>query len=183
MLSGETAIGKYPVESVRMMERIIVATEASASKEGSAAESLARSTLRGGMVGRQSGSVGRALAEAAVFAAEELGCRSIVVFTISGHIARRVAALRPRQRVIALTPQETSYRQLAITWGLEPYPLEDFTPVSDEMLALGDRALLRFGLAEPGEAIVVTAGRMPDLAISTAMKLHRVGDVNPTKAT
>ena len=177
MLSGETAVGKYPVESVRMMDRIIVATEESAAKEGNAAGDLAKTAFLHGMIGRQSGSVGRALAEAAAFAADELGCRSIVVFTISGHMARRVAALRPRQRVIALTPEESSYRQLAITWGAEPFLLEDFTNLSKELLASGDRILLRNRLAEPGEPIVVTAGRMPDMAISTAMKLHRVADI------
>jgi pyruvate kinase len=177
MLSGETAIGRYPVEAVEMMVRIIRTTEASLRTGPAAEESHVRAALLRGMIGRQSGSIGRAIAEAAVFAAEELGCRLIVVFTQSGHMARRVAALRPRQRIIALTPLESSYKQLPITWGVEPFPLEDFSAVSDEMLQSGDRALLKYGLAEPGEAVVVMAGRMPDLAISTSMKLHHVGDL------
>lgn len=185
MLSGETAVGCYPVAAVRMMDRIIVSAEdaggqadlwsTSLNREVEGGPHAALGRIRRMTLGRQTGSVGRAISEAAVFAAEELGCRSIVVFTLSGRMARRLAALRPRQRVVALTPDERSYRQLAVTWGVEPYPLEDFSPVSHEMLVSGDRTLLRYGLAQAGERIVVMAGRMPDLAISTSMKVHIVG--------
>jgi pyruvate kinase len=176
MLSGETAVGQFPVEAVKMMDRIIVSTEIAGAQQSSARLGPNNTTavIRQMVFGQQTGSIGRAIAEAAAFAADELNTRLIVVFTISGHMARRLAALRPRQRIIALTPREDTHRQLALTWGVEPYPLEEFSGVSDEMLACGDRALLRYGLAELGETIVVMAGRMPDVAISTAMKLHVV---------
>lgn len=175
MLSEETAVGRFPREAVAMMDKIIRSAEQmylSTDLLTGAAPIIRRLAL-----GRQSGSIGRAIAEAAVFAAEEIGSRLIVVFTQSGHMARRVAALRPRQRIIALTPLEESYRQLAITWGVEPYPLENFSPVSDEMLACGDRALLRYNLARAGERVIVMAGQMPDIAISTSMKVHVVGQL------
>ncbi len=168
MLSGETAVGRFPVEAVTMMERIIRTTEEITNP--------AREVMRQATVGRGSGSVGRAISEAALYAAEELGSRLIVVITHSGHMARRAAAIRPQQRVIALTSVEQSYRQLAATWGVEPYLLA--CPVdADDLLARADHALLEWGLAERGETIIVMAGRLNDVTISHSMKLHRVGDL------
>jgi pyruvate kinase len=88
-----------------------------------------------------------------------------------------MAALRPRQRIIALTPVPESYRKLAITWGVEPYLLEGVSVESSELLAHADRSLIEYGLAERGENVVVMAGRMKDLAISLSMKLHQVGEL------
>jgi len=169
MLSGETAVGKFAVESVQMMDRIIRATEET--------ENPSREVMRQSMFGRASGSYGRALAEAAIYAAEEVNCSLIVVMTISGHMSRRVAALRPHQRIIALTPTESSYQQLAVSWGIEPYLLKGCAPDADDLLAHADRALLDYRLAERGENIVAMAGRMKDLSISLSMKLHHVGDL------
>ena len=168
MLSGETAVGKYPVEAVEMMDRIIRATEEMAQP--------ASTHIRQTVFGQRSGSYGRAVAEAAAFAAEEAGCRLIVVITQSGHMARRIAALRPRQRIIALTPSEAALRQLAILWGVEPFLLEECPPASDDLLTRADRALLEYRLAERDEAVVVMAGRLSDVSISLSMKLHQVGE-------
>jgi pyruvate kinase len=137
----------------------------------------AQTAFRQTMFGRHSGSVGRAIAEAALFAAEEIGSHSIVVITQSGHMARRIAALRPRQRIIALTPLAESCRQLAVTWGIESYVLTDCSIDSQEMIVSADRALLDLGLAERGETVVMMAGRLADRALSLSMKLHRVGDL------
>ena len=168
MLSGETAVGKYPVEAVKMMDRIIRATEEMAQPAGT--------RMRQTIFGQRSGSYGRAVSEAAVFAAEEAGCRLIVVITQSGHMARRIAALRPRQRIIALTPSETSLRQLALLWGVEPFLLEACAPAAADLLRRADRALLEYKVAERGEAVVVMAGRLSDVTISLSMKLHQVGE-------
>jgi pyruvate kinase len=169
MLSGETAIGRFPVQSVAMMDRIIRATEQM--------EHPMSAVMRERMFGRGSGSYGRAVSEAAVFAAEEVGCRLIVVITQSGHMARRIAALRPRQRIIALTPDEQTRRQLAVLWGVEPYALDDCAPESNDLLVCADRALLEYKLAERGEGVVVMAGRLNDVTISLSMKLHLVGEL------
>jgi pyruvate kinase len=170
MLSGETAVGRFPVETVVMMDRIIRSTE---EMEVPAREFMRRQA----MLGHSSGSLGRAIAEAAVYAAEEATCRSIVVITQSGHMARRLAALRPAQRIIALTPIAKSARQLAVVWGVEAYPLDDCTIESINLLECADRALLEQGLAERGETVVVMAGRLEDPIISLSMKLHHVGDL------
>jgi pyruvate kinase len=168
MLSGETAVGRFPVESVKMMDKIIRTTEEMAAP--------AQAVVKQSSYGRRSGSYGRAIAEAATFAAEEVGCRLIVVITQSGHMARRISALRPRQQIIALTPSEATRRQLAVLWGTESYRLDNCTAASDDLLVIADRALLGYGLAERGESVVVMAGRMKDVTISLSMKLHRVGE-------
>jgi pyruvate kinase len=169
MLSGETAIGRFPVETVAMMNRIICATEEMPQP--------ASATLRHTMYGRRSGSYGRAVSEAALFAAEEIGCRLIVVITQSGHMARRISGLRPRQRIIAFTPDELTRRQLAVMWGVEPYQLLTSAIESTDLLVCADRALLEFKLAERGESVVVMAGRLNDATISLSMKIHIVGEL------
>jgi pyruvate kinase len=169
MLSGETAVGKYPVETILVMDRIIRATEEMTPP--------ATAMLKQTVYGRRSGSYGRAVSEAAVFAAEEIGCKLIVVITQSGHMARRIAALRPRQRIIAFTMSDQTRRQLAVMWGVEPYVLEHCNPESDNLLAHADRALVELQLAGRGEAIVAMAGRLSDPLISLSMKLHVVGEL------
>jgi pyruvate kinase len=183
MLSAETAVGKYPVESVSMMDRIVRSTEAmtlSGAADMGGWESLRFADTMGDAArnkafGQKSGSIGRAVAEAAVFAAEEVGCRLIVVFTQSGHMARRVAAIRPRQQIVALTSAEQTRRQLSMTWGVQTYMLPPSDTASDQVLRSGDQALISYNLAKPGEKVVLMAGAMNDIAISTSMKLHRVG--------
>jgi pyruvate kinase len=169
MLSGETAVGRFPVETVVMMDRIIRSTEEMGVP--------ARETMRRAGMGSSTGSFGRAIAEAANFAAEEIDCRLIVVISQSGHMARRIAALRPRQRIIALTPVESSCRKLAASWGVEPYLLEAVSPESTQLLAHADEGLLRYELAERGENVIVMAGRFKDRSISLSMKIHQVGDL------
>ncbi len=167
MLSGETAVGRFPVESVRMMDRIVCCTEEMAAP--------AVTTVRQSLFGRKSGSFGRAVSEAALFAADEIGCRLIVVITDSGQMARRIAALRPRQRIIALSESDASQRQLAVTWGVEAHPLAIGAGVRTDLVRCADQILLEHKLAEPGETLVMMAGRLPDVSISLSMKIHRVG--------
>jgi len=182
MLSGETAVGRFPVEAVEMMDRIIRSAEEMGLPPSEVSAGGELGCLRGGpgvirqLMTRQSGSQGRAIAEAATFAAAEVDSRLIVVFSKSGIMARHIAALRPPQRIIALTSSEQTYRQLTLAWGAEPYMLEELPPDSDAILASGDRTLLRHNLADAGELVVLMTGQLVDAAISSSMKLHRVGD-------
>jgi len=169
MLSGETAVGKFPVETVIMMDRIICSTEQMGVP--------ARSLLRESVFGRQSGSYGSAVAQGAVYAADEARCGLIVVITHSGHMGRRIAALRPSQRIIALTSNAHTRRQLAVSWGVEPHSLESSESVSTRLLPLADRALLAEKLADRGEAVIVMAGRLTDAVLSLSMKIHTVGEL------
>src|SRR5258705_1737419 len=109
MLSGETATGKYPVAAVATMCRIIETAETRPQKE----------SIINKLVGKQSGRVSRALCEAAAFAADEMNTRIIAVFTESGLMARRMASLRPEQRIIALTSSREVINELSLIWGVE----------------------------------------------------------------
>lgn len=172
MLSGETATGQYAVAAVATMARIIETAET--RKE-------ARSIVSR-LVGKQSGHVSRALCEAAAFAADEMNTRVIAVFTESGLMARRLSALRPDQRIIALTSSREVMHELALIWGVEPV----FTPRSrstEELLKIGERSLLQAGLVQIGETIVIIAGRLSGLGLSSSVTLYTVaGDIHETVA-
>jgi pyruvate kinase len=167
MLSAETAVGAYPVQAVETMSRIISFTEASCPMD----------QHRELIHGQQKGTEGRAIAEAALYAAQELRAKVIVVFSKTGVMARNLAALRPAQRLIAFTPAPRPYAALAAIWGLEPHLL-DFTGRSHELLQRADEVLLSSGIARRGEMIIAMAGLLPEQpSISSMMKLHRVGDI------
>ncbi len=170
MLSGETATGKYPVAAIATMARIIEAAETRHEK-GSIVSKL---------VGRQTGRVSRALCEAAAFAADEMNTRLIAVFTESGLMARRLAALRPDQRIIALTSSREVINALSVIWGVESVQT---TPSrsTEEILKIGEQALLKADLVELGETIVVMAGRLSGLGLSSSVTLYTVeGDIHET---
>ncbi len=166
MLSAESAVGAYPVEAVATMARITGFTEANCLPAGRSHDLTH---------GRQQGTAGRAIAEAAVYAAQELNAGLIVVFSKSGKMARHLAALRPAQRIVVFTPLERSRNALAAVWGIEPHLL-NFDGDNADLLARADEALIRLGLAAPGETVVVMAGRIPNRqSLSSIMKLHQVG--------
>lgn len=166
MLSAETAIGVYPVKAVETMARIISFTETSHPQTDRFREAVDL---------RFTGQEGRAIAEAAVFAARELAANIIIVFSKSGTMARHIAALRPRQRIVAFTPNVRTRNALAAVWGLEPYVL-DFSGRSAELLTRADETLMTERIATRGETIVAMAGRIPEqMSISSMMKLHKVG--------
>ncbi len=173
MLSAETAVGDYPVAAVETMARIISFTE------GSCAAQLDRT--REVIHKLQKGTEGRAIAEAAVYAAQEIEAPLILVFSKSGTMARHLAALRPNTRVIAFTPQERSRNGLSAVWGLEPHLL-DFSCRGYELLARADEELIRLGLVQHGQMVIAMAGRLPDQpSLSSMMKLHKVGELEVTK--
>ena len=120
----------------------------------------------------QSGRVSRALCEAAAFAAEEMGTRVMAVLTESGLMARRLSALRPDQRIVALTNSRHVQNELALIWGVEALiaPSADST---EEILKSGERTLLEAGVVEPGEMIVVMAGRLSGLGLSSSVTLSQ----------
>ncbi len=172
MLSNETAAGQYPVAAVETMCRIIESAEAGREPDSNKVAKWA---------GRQSGRVSRALCEAAAFAAEEMGTKVTAVLTESGLMARRLSALRPEQRIVALTHTRNVQNELALIWGVESLiaPLGDST---EEMLKSGEKALLDAGAVEQGEMIVVMAGRLSGLGLSSSVTLFTVGgDMSPSR--
>lgn len=172
MLSNETATGDYPIAAVSTMSRIIESAETGREKP---AEDMAK------WLGKQSGRVSRALCEAAAFAAEEMGTSVTAVFTESGLMARRLSALRPQQRIIALTHRPEVLGELSLIWGVEPL-LTRKVETTEEMLKGGEQTLLEAGVVEKGEMIVVMAGRLSGLRLSTSVTIYTVaGNVGPTR--
>jgi pyruvate kinase len=169
MLSGETATGNYPVAAIATMARIIETAETRRQK---------RSILN--RVGRQSGHVSRALCEAAAFAGDEMNARLIAVFTESGLMARRLASLRPDQRIVALTPSPEAINELSLIWGVESVLMPP-SRSTEELLNVGEQKLLQGDLVDIGETIVIMAGTLSGLGLSSSVTLFTVeGDIHET---
>jgi len=145
MLSGETAIGEFPVEAVRTMDQV-----ARRAEEALVPEECLR---RVGTVGEAS----QAIARATVEIAQELGLKAIITSTISGHTTRMVARFRPRVPVVAATPDPATWRRMALVWGVVPLLVGRYDTV-EEMLALTTSAARDAGLVRKGDQVVVTAG-------------------------
>jgi pyruvate kinase len=165
MLSNETASGQYPTLSVETMCRIIETAEAGKEPDHDNVKKWA---------GRQSGRVSRALCEAAAFAAEEMQTRVTGVLTESGLMARRLSSLRPEQRIVALTNSHDVQNELALIWGVETL-LVPHAKTTEEMLRAGEKTLLESGAVEKGEMIVLMAGRLSGLGLSSSVTLFTVG--------
>ena len=165
MLSNETASGQYPVTAVETMGRIIQSAESGREPDIDKIMKWA---------GRQSGRVSRALSEAAAFAADEMGTRVTAVLTESGLMARRLSALRAGQRIVALTDSENVRNELALIWGVESLIMAH-AGSTEEMLKVGEKTLLENGVVEKGEMIVIMAGRLSGLGLSSSVTLFTVG--------
>ena len=165
MLSGETATGKYPVAAVATMARIIETAETRDHN---------RSNIVSKVAGRQTGRISRALSEAAAFAADEMNSRIVAVFTESGLMARRMSALRPAQRIIALTSSADARNELSLIWGVESL-LTGGSRSTEELLKLGEKTLLDAGLVTRGETIVIMAGRLSGLGLSSSVTVYTIG--------
>lgn len=172
MLSNETATGAYPIAAVSTMARIIESAEAGREK---------RDDGFAGWTGRQSGRVSRALSEAAAFASDEMGTTVTAVFTDSGLMARRLSSLRHEQRIVALTHRPEIIRELSLIWAVEPLLITQ-AGSTEEMLKVGEQALLDAGVVDQGETIVVMAGRLSGLGLSSSVSIYTVGgSLGPTK--
>ena len=170
MLSGETATGQYPAAAVATMAKIIETAETRNEKR----------SIFHKLVGRQTGRVSRALCEAAAFAADEMNSQIIAVFTESGLMARRLSFLRPDQRIVALTSSREVMNELSLTWGVESV-LTARSKSTEELLKIGEQTLLKNDLVEIGETIVVMAGRLSGLGLSSSVTLYTVeGDIHET---
>jgi pyruvate kinase len=147
MLSGETAVGKYPIESLRTMVRIAQEAERS-GLEGAARLHPPRRPMT---------SIADAISHATRETAWDLGAAAIVTPTISGHTARVISKYRPCCPIIAVTPSPTVQRQLALSWGVRAL-LSRRTDSTDETISSAVKAAQEHGLVKPGDVVVITAG-------------------------
>ncbi|HEX6624601.1 MAG TPA: pyruvate kinase [Pyrinomonadaceae bacterium] len=169
MLSAETATGQYPVLAVATMARIVETAE---NGRPTGSSDITR------WAGKQSGRISRALCEAAAFAAHEIGNKTIAVITESGLMAHRLSALRPEQRIIALTPNSSVQNELALLWGTEAY-VHPPSSSTKEMLKACERVLLEVGAAHAGETVVMMAGRLSGLGLSSSVTIYTIGGEAP----
>ncbi len=148
MLSGETASGKYPLDSVQMMERIILAAESSmrVAKRVPTAEPLSIP-----------GAFPDVIAGIACRAAREAGASLIAAFTLSGTTARLLSHYRPSVPVIAFSPNQEVRRKLALLWGVVPRVLEPVVE-TEAMVKRVEEELLARGLANKGDRVVIVFG-------------------------
>ena len=163
MLSGETSIGAYPIETVRTMARIIESTEDHELHHMAAIDWQPKTT-------------GGVIAKAAAEVADRVDARFLVAFTQSGDSARRLARYRSKIPVLAFTPETQTCRLLALTWGVEAFQTASVEH-TDEMVRQVDEELLRLDRVEEGERVVLIAGSPPGIPGSTnALRVHRIGD-------
>lgn len=163
MLSGETSVGEFPVITVQTMARIVESTED---------HGLERIPPLGTKPRTQGGAITLAAAEVADF----VDAKYVCVFTESGDSARRMSRLRFRIPMKAFTPDEAIRRRMALIWGIESYIVDRVTH-TDAMYRQVDEVLLREGLAEVGDKVVVISGSPPGIPGSTNdLRVHVVGD-------
>lgn len=163
MLSGETSVGEYPIETVKVMAKIIESTEENG---------LERIPDLGTKPHTHSGAVVRAALEIA----ELLGSKYVCVFTESGDTLRRVSRLRSRVPVLAFTPNEDVRRKLALVWGATTFIVEKVKH-TDDMIKQVDELMLASGKCRVGDEVVIVAGSPPGIPGSTnSLRVHRVGD-------
>jgi pyruvate kinase len=151
MLSGETAKGDYPVESVQMMDHIARSTEESA-----------RFTAITGPTSLNLRETSNAIAKAAVVAAKELGAAAIVCYTESGATALMISEYRPDVPLIAASHHPHVYRMLAAHWGVTPLLLDRNPSTAEEAVASIRQAALTRGHIEAGQHIVIASGTQVD---------------------
>ncbi len=162
MLSGETAVGDWPVEAVKMMDSIAREVEGSRFFKSVPLDQLPPLPGSAGIVAR-----------AAVYAATEKA-RPLVIFTWSGLTALYAGKARPRGPIFALTPQTHVADRLALAWGVIPVVIAQHHNV-EELIDTGERVLLSRGHVEAGEEIVILAGRSPTKGSANLMKIHLAG--------
>jgi pyruvate kinase len=164
MLSGETSIGMYPIESVRMMDTIARQVEASPWFRPPAPSALpAFDGLDDAMI------------RAAAFTLSEHPSLKLVVFTWSGQAALKASKIRPRQPIFALSPDARVVDRLKLPWGITPLLVPPVRS-TDDLITAGDQVLLDAGLVKRGDLVLVLAGRSPMRAAMRLLKLRRIGE-------
>ncbi|HTH51813.1 MAG TPA: pyruvate kinase, partial [Pyrinomonadaceae bacterium] len=192
MLSAETASGKYPVESIATMARVIDAAESLKSEYQSPVKlSLAAS-----------GRTSQALCKAAVGAAAEMQTDKVAVFTESGLMARRLSSFRSGLQTFALTTSRDARDQLALMWGVTPFFHQQLEIGSEasfsgdstnldllggqpdktgELLKIGEKTLTDAGLVTRGETIIMMAGRLSGHGLSSSVVVWTIGEEVPRR--
>jgi pyruvate kinase len=154
MLSGETAVGQYPLEAVETIDRIARAVEPHLGYRHELPDAADNPTI------------GQAMSNGACDLAEALGARAILVPTFSGRTASAVARLRPRRPVVGLSHNHYSLQHMALEWGITPIEIPECNDMED-LWSTSIAAARESGLIDSGDRVVITAGTAVNIAGST----------------
>jgi pyruvate kinase len=167
MLSAETASGKYPIEAVKMMARIVTETEAHMDDILPWRRRRERRQL----------SISETICETVAHAAEDLDMKAVAVFTQSGTTARLVSKYRPKCPIYAFAHEEHVTNQLNVLWGVTPIHY-DIPPTAEGMVRGAEAELIRRGIVKPGEVMGMISGTMGSTGSTNLIRLHTVGAGN-----
>jgi pyruvate kinase len=160
MLSGETALGKYPVEAVQIMDKIIHLIE----NDHSASPSKFRRRQPD-----KEYDAAMSIGHAACDAAGLTGAKAIVCLTQSGFTARTIARNRPGTKIIAITPKDSTLYRLALIWGIHSFSVREFKENFDDAVTDIRKFLLANSIVKKGDSVVITAGLPFNMKIKTNM--------------
>ncbi|MDG4656532.1 pyruvate kinase [Ectobacillus antri] len=167
MLSGETAAGLYPVESVKMM-----ATIASRVERSLQYQDIFRKRMK-----EAKASITDAISQSVAHAAMTLDVAAIVAPTESGYTAKMISKYRPKSPIVAVTSDEHVCRKLALVWGVQAYLANEKATSTDEMLDTAIHTGMEAGIIGFGDTVVITAGvPIGETGTTNLMKIHVVGE-------
>jgi len=167
MLSGETAAGKYPIESVKTMANIAKTTEESLNYAA---------ILREKGVGKEK-TITDAVSHATCTSAQDLGASAIITATSSGYTARMVSKFRSKAPIIVATTREKIMRKMALTWNTYPILVKE-AQSTDEIFDLSIEKALETGYIKAGDLVIITAGVPVGVAGTTnTIKVHIAGEI------
>jgi pyruvate kinase len=162
MLSEETAVGNYPIDAVLMMDRIVRSAETALDSKKFEHQ-------------KELGDVRDSITRSAYYVAKEIGARAIITPTWSGSTANMVARFRPKQPILAVTPNETTFSFLSLSWGVVPLSIP-MSPSLDESIRNSIDAARKAGHVEAGDLVVMTGGAPLHAAGKTNfLKVEKVG--------
>jgi pyruvate kinase len=166
MLSGESAVGKYPVEAVSMMARIVVDAERHIKEAGfSDCRIQRRSRL----------SIAETICEATAHASDDLNLHAIALFTESGQTARKLSKYHPSAPIFALSPVEITINRLSLLWGTTPIRCPKVTS-TEALVECAESLLEKDGYVKPREVIAIVAGTRTRSGSTNFLRLHVMGE-------
>jgi pyruvate kinase len=170
MLSAETAAGKYPVDAVKMMAKIVVETEGQIQ--------MAEPSVRVGADGSMSRlrlSIAETICESMAHAAEDLDISAIAVFTETGTTARQLSKYRPKSPIFGLSSVEGAIHRMTLLWGVDPIYCNKLA-TTEQMIDTAERLLEQGGHVQPREILGIVAGTRTKSGSTNFLRLHVLGD-------
>jgi pyruvate kinase len=165
MLSGESAVGKYPIEAVAMMARIVAEAEQHMKHDSQPAPVSRNVRL----------SIAETICEATAHAADDLDLRGIALFTESGATARQLSKYHPTAPIFALSPVEVTINRLNLLWGTTPIRCPKVN-TTEALVDCAEALLEKGGYVKPREVIAIVAGTRTKSGSTNFMRLHAMGE-------